>query len=177
MPKEKDEKTIKELEIQHWRGRLEELRQKHRIIEPKIKVLVDALNATGLVKTVASCEGHLEETLEIMKIKESFSFRNKAYVCFEANKGIEESTLEELFRLIYLDHLDSMTKWEATLNIIKRYIACKEAVPIEYIYCFELEPFNPHEPLEERRKKLDILIKEVAESVQKNANTFRRVKE
>jgi len=181
------EKTLKALERnegisreewqelkQYWEEIGKKLKQIYRIIEPRIRVLVDALNRTGMIKTVSSCEGHLEETLEAMKEQGSFYPRDSAYVSFERLEYIEESMLEELFRFIYSDHLDSKTKWDATLSITKRYIACKETVPIESHYRFTLKLFDPHEPLDKKRAKLDTLIKEVAESVEKNTEIISK---
>mgnify|MGYP001074007632 CR=1 FL=1 len=73
-------------------------------IEPRIRPLVSALNATGLVTTFSSCEGHFGRV-----DKEPLNVREGADVRFEPNAGVREAELEALFGHVIGDHVNSPT--------------------------------------------------------------------
>jgi hypothetical protein len=85
-------------------------------IEPKILPLVQALNATGLVKTFASCEGHFGE----IDPTEARGPR-QAHVMFEPEEGVTEDELVGLFRPILAAYAESQFPLEATLSIHKAF--------------------------------------------------------
>lgn len=62
-------------------------------IEPRIRPLVDALNATGLVETFTSCEGHYGHRRRLG----DFTNRAQASVGFVLREGVGDEELARLF--------------------------------------------------------------------------------
>jgi len=83
-------------ELDNWHfGSLNKTEQAKLLsIEPGIKPLVDALNATGLVKTFSSCEGHFGKT------GKHYRDRNFADVRFVPVKGVKEHAIQTLLEYI-----------------------------------------------------------------------------
>lgn len=68
-------------------------------IEPRIRPLVDALNATGLVQTFTSCEGHYGDGRPASSTK-----REQANVGFFLREGVPERELARLFGTVFAEH-------------------------------------------------------------------------
>jgi hypothetical protein len=133
-------------------------------IEARIRPLVDALNATGLVQTFSSCEGHYG-----VKDLHDFSDKEKAEVLFELNSGVPEAELERFFAKTLRDYIPSEAQWGATLTIQKRYIPdLTGGLDLEYAYAFVIRPFNPHETNKDKRRHTDDAIAVITAIVLKN---------
>lgn len=89
----------------------------YSFIEPKIKPLVDAMNATGLIETIASCQGH----------GSPFGSANRPYVYFK--------TTNEFASLLQKTLLESdlcQERWILNGIFNKEYQLCFSLECIEY---------------------------------------------
>ena len=103
-------------------------------LEPTIRPLVEALNATGLVRTFSSCQGHYDPSEQTMVD------RNLAYVRFVPAPGITVGQVET-----------AMGKWLSAYKhkhglLPVRVIGYKLFTPIDddidLTFVLELHPFN-----------------------------------
>lgn len=103
-------------------------------LEPGIRPLVDALNATGLVRTFSSCEGHYGPEEQTMVD------RNLAYVRFMPAGGVSAEQVET-----------ALGRWLVTYKkkhglLPVRVIGYKLFTPIDddidVTFVIELHPFN-----------------------------------
>lgn len=116
-------------------------------IESRIKPLVDALNATGLVRTFSSCEGHYgpdEQTLVD---------RNHAYVRFVPASRVPARRVE-----------DGLGQWLITykkkhglmpVRVIGYVLLTPIDDDIDRTYVIELHPFNRFDPADRKRSDTD----------------------
>ena len=136
-------------------------------IEPRIHPLVDALNATGLVTTFSSCEGHFGETG-----REASTDRSKAEVGFELNDGVSEAELEKLFGHLIGNHVNSPLMWKAILLIVKAFMPSDESDYVaDHVFAIEIRAFNPHESDDVKRANVDLVIDQTVQSIQQYMST------
>jgi hypothetical protein len=139
-------------------------------IEPRIRPLVSALNATGLVTTFSSCEGHFGRV-----DKESLNVRESANVRFEPNAGVREAELEALFGHVIGNHVNSPLMWKALLSIYKEYLPGTESDYVAgHVFVFQIEAFDPHLSSRSKRKHVDLVIEQTAKSVREYVRGLRR---
>ncbi len=117
-------------------------------IEPGILPLVEALNATGLVRTFSSCEGHFgpsEQTLRSVATVD----RNHAYVRFVLAEGITSEQVETAMG----QWLIAYKKKHGLMPV--RVIGYKLFTPvddeIDVTFVLELHPFNRFDSPETKR--------------------------
>lgn len=124
------------------------------MIEPGILPLVETLNATGLVQTFSSCEGHYgpdEQTLVD---------RNHAYVRFVPAPDVSVGQVEELITGL-------LTRFKArhglvpiTLTGYKLYTAIDDEA-IDKTFVLELRPFNRFDSADRKRADTDRAVAQV----------------
>lgn len=127
-------------------------------IEPRIRPLVDALNATGIVRTFSSCEGHYGSD------EQTLVDRNRADVRFIP---APDTTVEEVERLLgYV-----LTHFKARHGLIPVHvIGYKLYTPVdpdtlEETFVLELRPFNRFDPPDRKRADTDRAIEQVIQLV------------
>lgn len=122
-------------------------------IEPRIRPLVDALNATGLVRTFSSCEGHFEPH------EQTLVNRNHAEVRFVPAGGVSVEQVET-----------TVGQWLATYKkkhglVPVRVIGYKLFTPtddeIDVTFVIELHPFNRFDPPARKRTDTDRAVAQV----------------
>lgn len=120
-------------------------------IEPHIKPLVDALNATGLVETFSSCEGHYSPDEQILVD------RNHAYVRFLPAAGVSAGQVEDVLG----QWLITYKKKHGLMPV--RVIGYTLFTPIDddidRTYVIELHPFNRFDPADRKRSDTDWAVK------------------
>lgn len=116
-------------------------------IEPRIWPLVDALNATDLVRTFSSCEGHYNPE------EQTLVDRNLAYVRFVPAPGV----LPEQVETALGQWLAEYKKKYGLLPV--RVIGYKLFTPtdddIDVTFVIELYPFNRFDPPDRKRSDTD----------------------
>lgn len=126
-------------------------------IEPGIQPLVDALNATGLVRTFSSCEGHFEPH------PSTLVNRNLAYVRFVPAGGVSVGEVET-----------ALGRWLVTYKkkhglLPVRVISYKLFTPIDdevdLTFVIELHPFNRFDPPDRQRADTDWAVVQVAKEI------------
>ncbi len=127
-------------------------------IEPQIRPLVDALNATGLVRTFSSCEGHYSAE------EQTLVDRNRADVRFVPAEGVTEKEIEGL--LTYL-----LTRFKRQHGVLPvQVVGYKVYTPIDdeavdETFVLELRPFNRFEPPDRKRADTDRAIEKLTRLV------------
>lgn len=134
-------------------------------IEPRILPLVEALNATGLVRTFSSCEGHFGDTN-----RDEIMDREKATVAFELLPGVVEAQLGSLFHHVFEELTSSPHALDTVFSVSKRYSPYWNehgdgVAGIEENYWFTMSPFDRWSSPETKRSKADGVIKLVAAAV------------
>lgn len=126
-------------------------------IEPGIRPLVDALNATGLVQTFSSCEGHY------MAQEQTVVDRNMAYVRFVPAGGVSTEQVEA-----------ALGQWLGTYKrahglVPVRVIGYKLFTPIDdqidVTFVVELHPFNRFDPPDRKRADTNRAVEQVVTNV------------
>ncbi|MBC3786222.1 hypothetical protein [Spirosoma utsteinense] len=116
-------------------------------IEPRIRPLVDALNATGLVVTFSSCEGHFGAD------EQKMADRNLAYVRFLPAAGVSAGAVEDALG----QWLMSYKKKHGLMPV--RVIGYKLFTPlddeVDSTYVIELHPFNRFDAPDRKRRDID----------------------
>ncbi len=97
-------------------------------IEPRIRPLVDALNATGLVQTFTSCEGHFADGAS-----QPSPDRERANVGFFLSAGAPEQELARLFGAMLAEQQRSEPT-EAELAIAKRYLPSLDGTDVAEVF-------------------------------------------
>jgi hypothetical protein len=120
-------------------------------IEPRIRPLVDALNATALVRTFTSCEGHYGYRARAG----DFTDREQANVGFFVRDGVIEEDLVRLFGKVLHEHELRGVK-DAVFTVAKHYAPGLDAGdgPVAY-FDFTVRPSNPHSSNAAKRKSTD----------------------
>ncbi|MGF7217696.1 hypothetical protein GGR92_003871 [Spirosoma lacussanchae] len=123
-------------------------------IEARIRPLVDALNATGLVQTFSSCEGHFSPE------EQTLVDRNQAEVRFIPASGIQQPQVESLLAsvLIYFKQRHGLIP--TTVTGFKLYTPLDE-VEVEETFVLQLRPFNRFDPPDHKRADTDRAIKQI----------------
>ncbi len=123
-------------------------------IEAGIRPLVDALNATGLVTTFSSCEGHFDAVAHPPLID-----RPHAYVRFVPATGVRANEVEKL--MAYL-----LTRFRARHGLIpvkltgyKQYTPSDDEM-VEETFVLELNPVNRFDPPARHRADTDRAIEQ-----------------
>lgn len=122
-------------------------------IELNIKPLVDALNATGLLQTFSSCEGHYEPA------DQNLRDRNHAEVRFIPLPAVSPEQIDR-----FLGNL--LTAYKKRYGIMPmQLVGYKLFTPIDGIieetYVLELRPFNRFDPPHVKRADTDRAIGQV----------------
>ena len=133
-------------------------------LEPNIRPLVEGLNATGMVRTFSSCEGHYEPA------EQTIVDRNLAYVRFVPAPGISAGQVET-----------AMGTW---LSIYKekhgllpvRVIGYKLFTPIDdgidLTFVLELHPFNRFDAPSRKRADTDRAIGQLVSLLSEERNPW-----
>lgn len=121
-------------------------------IEPKILPLVQALNSTGLVSTFSSCEGHFDEF-------NRFTDHNKADVRFDPEDNISDHDIEKFISYIItrFSNLHSFSPVIATAHKLYAPIGPEENKEIDFVYVFQLIPFDQGDSPANKRHYIDCL--------------------
>lgn len=127
-------------------------------IEPKIRPLVDAMNATGLVRTFSSCEGHY------MPEQQTLVDRNHAEVRFVPAEGVTMNKVEKWLRFLLTRFKNLHGLIPINLHGYKLYTPIgNEAVDETFV--LELRPFNRFDPPDRKRADTDRAIEQVEKLV------------
>ena len=120
-------------------------------IEPRIRPLVDALNATGILETFSSCEGHFGER------EQELTDRNRADVRFDPAPGVSEATIEFFLSYLITEFIEESGIHPVSISAHKLYTPYdKEVGPeVDAVYVLELSPFDRFDPPEQVRKDID----------------------
>lgn len=116
-------------------------------IEPRIRPLVDALNATGLVETFSSCEGHFSPDDQKM------ADRNLAYVRFLPAAGVSAGVVEESLAFWLIGYKKKHGLMPVRVIGYKLFTPIEDEVDITYV--IELHPFNRFDAPERKRNDTD----------------------
>ena len=123
-------------------------------IESGIRPLVDALNATGIVQTFSSCEGHYTAD------EQTFVDRNQAYVRFIPLPGVPAGQVETLISYV-------LTRFKARHGLVPvNLTGYKLYTPVddettEETFVLELRPFNRFDSPDRKRADTDRAVTQV----------------
>ncbi|SFC92573.1 hypothetical protein [Spirosoma endophyticum] len=123
-------------------------------IEPKIRPLVDALNATGLVRTFSSCEGHFAPN------EQTLVDRNHAEVRFVPADGIAVGEVEKLLAYVVTRFKSRHGLLPVNVTAHKLYTPL-DSEAIEETFVLQLRPFNRFDPPDQKRADMDRAIAQV----------------
>jgi hypothetical protein len=123
-------------------------------IEPKIRPLVDALNATGLVQTFASCEGHYDAS------EQTLVDRNLAYVQFVPAEDVSAALVEHLLMSVLMRFKTAHGLMPVVLGGHKRYTPV-EGYAVDETFVLDLRPFNRFDQPDRKRSDTDRAIEQV----------------
>ncbi|GAB4043964.1 hypothetical protein [Spirosoma jeollabukense] len=127
-------------------------------IEPKIRPLVDALNATGLVRTFSSCEGHFSPE------EQTLVDRNHAEVRFVPADAVPVEAIEKLLTFI-------LTRFKSRHGLLPVNVAAHKLYTpvddeaVEETFVLQLRPFNRFDPPDRKRADVDHAIDQVEKLV------------
>ena len=113
-------------------------------VEPGIRPLVDALNATGLVRTFSSCEGHYDSE------EQTLVDRNLAYVRFVPAPGVSVGQVETLITYVLTRFRVRHGLIPVNLSGYKLYTPIDDETT-EETFVLELRPFNRFDPPDRKR--------------------------
>ena len=123
-------------------------------IEPGIRPLAGALNATGLVRTFSSCEGHFRPD------DQTLVDRNHAEVRFVAADGVANEAVEKLLAYILTRFKHQHGLLPVTVTAHKLYTPIDEDV-VEETFVLQLRPFNRFDAPNRKRADVDWAIENV----------------
>ena len=120
-------------------------------IEKKILPLVNALNATKLVRTFSSCEGHYKGT------DQKLTDRNFADVRFDKLPNTKNEVVDELLRYVFgvFYHLDT----QMCVDTYKKYVPTSILAKGQDCYVIIIEPFDRFAHPDQKRRDTDEAIK------------------
>ncbi|MFD2574097.1 hypothetical protein ACFSUS_25905 [Spirosoma soli] len=132
-------------------------------LEPKIRPLVEALNATKIVCTFSSCQGHYAPD------EQTIVDRNRAEVRFIPAESVAVATVEKLLTYILIQF--KARHGLIPINVIgyKLFTPIDEAV--EETFVLELRPFNRFDPPDRKRSDTDRAIEQVVHILDQLART------
>ena len=123
-------------------------------IELKIRPLVDALNAMGLVRTFSSCEGHF------LPDEQTLVDRNHAYIRFVPAEGVSVESVEKLLSFLLTRFRSQHGLIPINLTGYKLYTPIDDET-VEETFVLELRPFNRFDPPDRKRSDTDRAIEQV----------------
>jgi len=116
-------------------------------IEYRILPLVNAINQTGMFRTISSCQGHFapgEQTIDD---------RNRADVRFERRKGISEKRANDF--LYFLVNQYPLGLIRAGLSVYKIYTPFHPLNTADYVYVIQIAPYDRFDTPEHKRAETD----------------------
>jgi hypothetical protein len=128
-------------------------------IEPRIRPLVDALNATALVRTFSSCEGHYAPD------EQTLVDRNRAEVRFVPAEGKTLEAVEQLLTYLLTTFKHRHGILPVHLTGYKLYTPLDDT-SVEETFVLELRPFNRFDPPDRKRADTDHAIGQVVALLQ-----------
>jgi hypothetical protein len=123
-------------------------------IEPAILPLVEALNATGLVRTFSSCEGHF------IPEEQTLVDRNHAYVRFVPAEGITPEQVETALGNWLMDYKKKHGLMPVRVVGYKLFTPVDDEIDVTFV--LELHPFNRFDRPETKRADLDRAVLQLA---------------
>lgn len=123
-------------------------------IEPKIHPLVNALNATGLVRTFSSCEGHFAPN------EQTLVDRNQAEARFVPADGISVDDVEKLLAYILTRFKSRHGLLPVNVTAHKLYTPLDNEA-VEETFVLQLRPFNRFDPPDRKRADIDWAIEQL----------------
>lgn len=123
-------------------------------IEPRIRPLVDAMNATGLVETFSSCEGHFSPD------EQKMADRNLAYVRFLPAAGVLAEVVENRLALWLTGYKKKHGLMPVRVIGYKLFTPLDDEVDITYV--IELHPFNRFDAPDRKRRDIDWALERLA---------------
>lgn len=127
-------------------------------VELRIRPLVDALNATGLVRTFSSCEGHYAPE------EQTLPDRNHAEVRFVPVPDATQHQVEHLLTTVLTRFKRQHGLIPITLTGYKLFTPVDELV--EETFVLHLRPFNRFDPPDRKRADTDRAVKQVAHLIE-----------
>ncbi|GAB3545338.1 hypothetical protein [Spirosoma fluminis] len=127
-------------------------------IEPHIHPLVDALNATGLVQTFSSCEGHFRPD------EQTLVDRNRAEVRFLPAPNVSNEAVERLLSYV-------LTRFKYRHGLLPIQVSAHKLYTpidrerIDETFVLELRPFNRFDPPDRKRSDTDRAIEQVVKVI------------
>jgi hypothetical protein len=131
-------------------------------IEPRIRPLVDALNATGVVRTFSSCEGHYSPD------EQTLVDRNRAEVRFVPAGDSPVEGIEQLLTYLLTTFKRRHGILPIHLNGYKLYTPIDDT-SVEKTFVLELRPFNRFDPPDRKRADTDRAIGQVVTLLQQKS--------
>jgi hypothetical protein len=133
-------------------------------IEPKIKPLVDALNATGILETFSSCEGHFNEYSE-------YNDKKKADVRFDTGENATEGQIEKFITFLITEFEEKHSFVPAHLSAYKLFAPNRDAtLEPDFVYVIEIKPFKRSDSASEKRGYIDKAILQLTDIVNEYSN-------
>lgn len=132
-------------------------------IEPRIHPLVDALNATGLVETSTSCEGHYPR-----RRPGDPTDREQAHVGFVRREGVPEKRLARFLESIVPDPRLGGAGGTA-LTIAKHHVPPLDGGGPEVFFEIIVRPLDPRASSEAKRGATDRMLALVTHGVERAA--------
>lgn len=128
-------------------------------IEPGIRPLVDALNATGLVQTFSSCEGHYTPNRRD-GLEQTLVDRSHAEVRFVPAPNGSVPAVERLLADVLVRFKTRHSLIPITLTAHKLYTPIDEDT-VEETFVLQLRPFNRFDPPDRKRADTDRAVAQV----------------
>ena len=122
-------------------------------IEPNIRPLVDSLNATGLVRTFSSCEGHFAPN------EQTLVDRNHAEVRFVPADGVAIEDVEKLLTYVLTQFKSRHGLLPVNVTVHKLYTPIDDET-VEETFVLQLRPFNRFDPPDRKRADIDRAIEQ-----------------
>ena len=116
-------------------------------IEYRILPLVNAINQTGLFRTISSCQGHFAPG------EQTINDRNRADVRFERRKGVSEKRANGF--LYFLVNQYPLGLIRAGLSVYKIYTPFHPLNTADYVYVIQIAPFDRFDTPQHKRAETD----------------------
>ena len=134
-------------------------------VEPGIRPLVDALNATGVVRTFSSCEGHYDSE------EQTLVERNLAYVRFVPAPGVLREQTETLITYVLTRFRVRHGLIPVNLTGYKLYTPISDETT-EETFVLELRPFNRFDPPDRKRADTDRAVAQAVVILENSGKQF-----
>ena len=116
-------------------------------IEYRILPLVNAINQTGLFRTISSCQGHFAPG------EQTINDRNRADVRFERRKGVSKKRANGF--LYFLVNQYPLGLIRAGLSVYKIYTPFHPLNTADYVYVIQIAPFDRFDTPQHKRVETD----------------------